>query len=367
MKSVALHLPVNSVSFGQVSILLLRMALKESLLGNFGDIAFFPIGDNVDISSQEENAETASLLEWMKKSSSTAAATHSRRNPAFRLWHLRGSFESVSNEQSLLSFYELDSPTAAEVNAAKNSKTYFTSKHTCEVFKAAGVDCGFIPLAFDSYNFRDTNKQYFRDGRVTFNLCGKFEKRKHHSKTIRAWIKKFGRNTKYSLQCAIYNPFMSPEQNNSLVGEMLGGEKVFNVSFIPFLKKNSFYNDYLNSADVVLGMSGGEGWGLPEFHSVALGKHAVVMGAHGYSEWANDENAVLVKPSNKIDAYDGVFFKKGDNFNQGEIFDFDEDDFISACEVAIKRVESSRVNEAGKKLQKDFSKERFYNEIIKTL
>ena len=49
-----------------------------------------------------------------------------------------------------------------------------------------------------------------------------------------------------------------------------------------------------------------------------------------------------------------MFFRKGEMYNQGTIFDFSEDDFISACDEAIKKVESNRVNEEGLKIQQDF-------------
>ena len=105
----------------------------------------------------------------------------------------------------------------------------------------------------------------------------------------------------------------------------------------------------------MIGMSGAEGWGLPEFQSVALGKHSVILNATAYKEWANEKNSVLLEPSGKIDAEDGMFFKKGGHFNQGQIFDFNEDEFIDGCEKAIKRYEESPVNEEGLKLQDEFT------------
>ena len=75
----------------------------------------------------------------------------------------------------------------------------------------------------------------------------------------------------------------------------------------------------------------------------------------------------LVQPCGKIDSEDGMFFRKGENFNQGTIFDFNEDDFISACEETIKKVESSRVNEEGLKIQKDFPISRTTDIILSHL
>ena len=214
------------------------------------------------------------------------------------------------------------------------------------------------------FNFKNTNKKYFDDGRIVFNLVGKVEKRKRHEKTIRAWIKRFGGDKRYFLQCAVYNPFFKDQDNNAIINNICEGKKVFNVGFLGFMGKNAIYNDFLNSGDIILGMSGGEGWGLPEFHSVGLGKHAVVMDAHSYKGWANKDNSCLVNPSGKIEAYDGVFFNKGQPYNQGNIFDYNEDEFIAACEEAIKKVESNRVNEEGLKIQKEFTVDKTLDKIL---
>ena len=76
---------------------------------------------------------------------------------------------------------------------------------------------------------------------------------------------------------------------------------------------------------------------------------------------------MLVNPSGKRDVYDGVFFHKGQPYNQGQIYDFNEDDFISGCEEAIKRVEASRTNEAGEKLKDKFTYSNMVDSIIKVM
>ena len=295
--------------------------------------------------------------------------SHHRDTPCFKLWHLNGSMESVSNDPLLLTFYELDAPTKAEINIAKNNRIALSSKYSQEVFRAYGVESLYLPLAFDDYNFCKSNKTYTDDGRITFTVCGKFEKRKNHAKMIQAWIKKYGNNPKYFLQCAIYNGFLPnhEEQNQAITNHLTGGQKYFNVNFYGHMLQNSVYNDFLNSTNIMLGMSGGEGWGLPEFTATALGKHAVIMNAHGYKDWADKENSVLVNPSGKQEAYDNFFFNKGAPFNQGNIFDFDEEEFLAGCEEAIKRVEANPVNEAGIKLQENFSKERFVKTVLENI
>lgn len=363
MNKTALHVPINTVSFGQTCILILRCLYDREKAGNPVDFQLFPVG-GVDLGANDNLP--ADFAQWINQKIISSYETYNRNTPVFKLWHLEGSLESLGKSQSLLTFYELDRPTKIELNIAKNNKIAFTNKFTCDnVFEPLGIKAEYIPLAFDSYSFHKTNKKYHNDGRIVFNLCGKFEKRKHHAKVIQTWIKKFGNNAKYSLQCATYNGFLNPQQNNQLIGMALEGKpKPFNVEFFPAFKENSMYNDLLNSANIIIGMSGGEGWGLPEFQSVALGKHAVILNAHGYKSWANGENSVLVSPSGKISAVDNIFFRDGHVFNQGNIFDWSEDDFIFGCEEAIKRYEESPENKAGLKLQEEFSKERFVDNVL---
>jgi hypothetical protein len=98
-----------------------------------------------------------------------------------------------------------------------------------------------------------------------------------------------------------------------------------------------------------------------------MGKHSVIMNATGYKEWASKENSVLVNPSSKISSVDGVFFNEGAEYNQGKIYDFDEDSFIEGCEGAIKRVESNRVNEEGLKLQEEFTYKKTADKILELI
>jgi len=366
MKNFCSHLPINSVSFGQVSTLFLRTyfdKFRENNVCQLDELAYI---SNPDISPWEINEDFAA---WLRGVSDKFNLSHDRNKTCFKLWHLNGSMEAVCNDTLLLTFYELDDPTPAEINIARNNRIALSSKYAQEVFKAKGIESTYIPLGFDDYNFKRIDKKFFSDDRIVFNITGKFEKRKHHSKAIRAWLKKFGNDRRYCLQAALFNPHLpdAEKQYQALIQSLTENKKYFNVNFIGPMQKNAVYNDFLNSGDIVIGMSGAEGWGLPEFQSVAIGKHSVILNAHSYKDWATQENSILVNPTGKIDSDDGFFFRKGSPFNQGNIFDFNDDDFISACEQAIKRVETSRINEAGMKLQQDFSKEKFVENILSAL
>jgi len=361
------NLPLNEVSFGQVSTLFLREIFRRD---PFSTLPLFVIGGKPELASQdlESRKSEEPFLRWINENINNAYSNYVKNDPSIKLWHLNGGLESFSKIKNLITFYELDQPTKNEISVAQGVDNLLVSNSYCkDVFESVNVKSKVIPLAFDHYNFKKLEKKYFDDNRITFNLCGKFEHRKHHNKIIKAWVKKYGNNKEYSLQCAVYNPFLNEDLNKQLFAESLSQNSYYNVNFLGHMLQNALYNDFLNSGDIIIGMSGAEGWGLPEFQSLALGKHGVVLNATGYKEWATAENAVLVEPSGKIDAYDQIFFKKGEPWNQGQIFDFNEDDFIDGCEEVIKRVRNDRINHAGLKIQEDFSPARMTDAILSVL
>ena len=360
MSDFALHLPLNGVSFGQVSTALLREFHQRGV-----QPCLFTIGQS-DLSAQET---TPDFNKWIESGIKKAFECYDRNTPIFKLWHLNHeSLTSYSKEQTLFTFYELDCPTPIEVNIAKNQRSVAVSSHyTKEILESFGVkNCKYIPLGFDKDNF-NVKKQDYLKGKIVFNLTGKLEKRKHHEKIIQAWLKKYGNNKDYVLQCAIANPFMKEEDFKAKISGIIGGKNYFNINFLGLMQKNSLYNDFLNSGNIILGMSGAEGWGLPEFQSIALGKHGVILNATAYKEWANENNSILIEPRGKEEAYDGVFFKKGGAFNQGNIHTFNEDDFIDGCEKAIERYKTSPENLAGLELQDKFTYKNTVDAIMEVM
>ena len=68
-----------------------------------------------------------------------------------------------------------------------------------------------------------------------------------------------------------------------------------------------------------------------------------------------------------MEVYDGMFFHKGQPWNQGNIYDFDEEDFLNRCEESIAKFNDQRENKAGLKLQEEFTYEKTTDLILKEL
>jgi hypothetical protein len=109
-------------------------------------------------------------------------------------------------------------------------------------------------------------------------------------------------------------------------------------------------------------MSGGEGWNLPSFNATCLGKWSIVLNCTSHRDWATSENSVLIEPLGTESVYDDIFFQEGASFNQGNIYSFNEDQFISALEIAENKCKI--VNEEGKKLKDEFTYEKTLNKIL---
>jgi hypothetical protein len=70
----------------------------------------------------------------------------------------------------------------------------------------------------------------------------------------------------------------------------------------------------------------------------------------------------LVSPLRKQEIYDGMFFKKGDKFNQGNMFTWREDEVIKSI-LEIDKVAKER-NTDGEKLKDKFTVEFTVDKLL---
>lgn len=345
MNKFALNIPLNSVSFGQVSIAICREIYRRGLAP-----CIFPIG-NVDLSAQKPDAD---FQLWLQSCVNKSHKTHNRNDTSVKLWHLSDLLASYSKEQIGITFLETDQVTDHELNVINNQKVMFvTSNYTKQVMEEVSAqNVKYLELGFDKDNFYDTKKSYLNPDTIVFSLFGKAEpQRKRTLKIIQNWVKKYGNQREYVLHAAVYNVFLKPEDNQALLNQAFGGVRYWNVNVLPYVQTNVEYNEIVNSAGIVLALSGGEGRDLPVFHSVGLGRHCLALRAHSYLDYLNDENSVFISASSKIKAADGMFFHENSNFSAGNFFDWNDSDFGDACDLVVKRYKSNRINSSGLLLQ----------------
>lgn len=344
MSPYALNFPINSVSFGQVSVAILRELFKQRKSVNI-----FPIGP-VDLGTQRPDAE---FNQWLQNGCNNGQQRHSRQHTVYKLWHILGSLETYSSvDNRLITFQETGQLTPTELNILKQQqKIYVTNKYTQSCFRLYGIESVHLPLGFDSHNFHVLDKRPKIEGVTSWLLASKAEYRKHTYKQLSLWAKRYGGNRNHRLNVSISNPFLPKETQNSLIAQALEGKNYWNINFLEFSPTNEEYNTLLQSSEIVLCCSGSEGFGLPEFHAAALGAWPVVLKAHAYLDHFTDENAIWVPHNGMIPIYDNIFFQQGAQVNQGNIFDFNNEDWYAACEEAERRAKVG-FNLKGLELQK---------------
>lgn len=356
---INLNAPLNNLSFGNVSFGILYALFKKGV-----KVHFFP--NQFDLSAFDKIPED--FKNWLTESAQSALKDYDRNNPSLKLWHIQSSEQSIG-DCNLFTFHETDTVTDIEKNILKNQKNVFVSNEfTKEVFERAGLtNVHYIPLGFDSLHFKKIEKRLVPDDVISFGLFGKFEvTRKNTQEILQLWVKKYGNNPKYMLQVAVTNPFFDKQRNHAVIQQALQGKSYHNLNFLPYVQKLSEYNQILNSVDIVLALSRSEGWGLPEFSATALGKHAITHDRAGYKSWANSDNSVLIESTGKIPVFDGVFFNPGP-FNQGNFFSYDLDSIEKGLDEVEKRYLANPVNEAGLKLQTEFTWDKTVEKILEKI
>lgn len=356
MEKINFSGPINSLSFGNVSYNMLKSLYK---MGK--QVALFPIGKEINLSVFDKM--DGDFKDWVTDSFHSRYENLSKESPTIKMWHLNGSEDSIGNRNFLYTFYETDEPTKSEINICNlKEKCIFSSSFARDKFKEAGCENSeYIPIGFDD-DFHKTDKSYL-DDIILFGLIGKFEKRKHTAKIIKLWAEKYGDDPRYQLACCVTNPFFKKEQMLSSISQALGGKRYKNINFLPYINVNSEMNELYNAVDINLsGLSGAEGWNLPAFNSACLGRWPIVLNATSHKDWATKDNSILIEPSSQEDVYDEIFFAKGDQFNQGKINCFTDEEFYNATETAIKKCRSNNVD--GESLRETFSYDNTIKQII---
>lgn len=352
-----LELPINSLSLGYVSVNLLREFYSRGQ-----EISIFPIGD-VDLSAYQIDQNFA---DYLSRAINNRFAALKKDVPCIKNWHIQDSDRLRTHNQVLLTYHETDKATEVEktiVNLQK--KTLFCGNYSENIFRSEGCEnVGSFSLGIGPEYVKD-DKNYF-PSRVHWGLCQKWEHRKLTAKIISLWVKKYGNNRDHSLSLLVNNPFFSPEDNQRLIQQALGGQRFHNINILPRLSTHAELNQFHNAIDIDLGgIAPSESWNLPPFTSTNLGKWAIVTNSAGNKAWANDQNSILIEPSGMRPSHDGVFFKDGGIFNQGQFFNVSDEEILTAFEKAEKFAKTP--NPEGKKLRETFSYKKVVDNILQQL
>lgn len=336
IQNFSIEVPLNQTSLGQQGAGILVEMFRRELSPNIFTIS------QVDL-SQLNIPE--GFIDWLNLCTNKAPSNFKKDEVNLKLWHISGSHLKVGYKNRLHTVHELDKITDTEVNIMRQyDSVTVPSVYNQQVFAAGGIKSDVVPNFFDQRHIFET--KIHKDENITYwSLIGKYEKRKHTKHLIDLWIRKYGGNKEHRLNLSVWNMHLfqnvPTEQRmnhfQSMIQHEIGRPLPWNVNVLGFMNYKDF-NQVLNCCDIDLsGLSGAEGFNLPYNATRCLGKRGVCLNAHAHLDYATTENSILVEPTGKQDAKDGVFFGDG-QFNQGNIYSLPADEIvITAFEEALAR------------------------------
>ena len=121
--------PINGLSFGNVSVNILRELFKKNI-----DLVFFPIGDKAEMDAYDKI--DTDFVKYLQSATNNRYSKISKDIPSLKLWHIFGSETRYSKNQSLFTFHEVSEVTNVEKNLLKLQDNIFvSSNYTKNIFK----------------------------------------------------------------------------------------------------------------------------------------------------------------------------------------------------------------------------------------
>jgi hypothetical protein len=135
--------PINNLSFGNVSINLLRELYKAK-----AKVTLFA---KTDLELEAFDKLDKDFKGWLTNSYNYRYHNLDKNLPSLNLWHLNGAEKRITPRQYLLTFYELDAPTFVEKKIADlQEKLFLSNPAAVDAFKKLGCDnVHFVPMGFD--------------------------------------------------------------------------------------------------------------------------------------------------------------------------------------------------------------------------
>lgn len=196
-----------------------------------------------------------------------------------------------------------------------------------------------------------------KNNTTVFVHCGKIEIRKSTDILLDVFNKAFESTDNVHLIVSFYNPFMTEAENKEWADLYLNSKLGSKITVIPGrLATQQDVAALMATADVGIFMAHSEGFNLEAIELLSLGKHLIITNYSGHTEFATDDNSLLIEQVDLEMAYDGRWFdgKTGRWMSIGEAEIDQAVDYMRIIHTKKQQGEL-RSNEPGIETAKQFS------------
>jgi glycosyltransferase involved in cell wall biosynthesis len=245
--------------------------------------------------------------------------------PSLRIWHQHDLSMHVGKGLHCgFPIFELNKFTDIERHHLSNLDILFVSSTwASNVVKQNNIDTSTVVIPFG------VDTQIFMPNRVVSNAnttiflnIGKWEIRKGHDIIVKAFNQAFLPSDDVHLIMHCHNPFLSNVENTDWARLYLNSKlgKAGRTIKQQRLKSQQEIAFLMNQVDCGVFPSRAEGWNLESLEMMACGLPVITTDYSAHTEYATNDNAMLVKVNQLEPAFDNKWF-----FNQGEWAKLDKD------------------------------------------
>lgn len=285
--------PINNVSYGIVSLAILKELIKQGYV-----VSLFPIGP-IGLENVEDKQFVQLGLENAKFFNPDA--------PSVRIWHqFDHSLFPGRGKRFAFPIFELNKFNDHEKHHLTNvDEILVPSAWAKEVISSNGIKnpTHVVPLAVDTSVFHPLLEKKYKS--TIFLNIGKWESRKGHDILLEAFCKAFGPDDNVELWLMTENPFIG-SKNEEWKNKYLQSSMGHRVRFFPHLPGQNNMAKEINQADCGVFPTKAEGWCLPALEMMACGKEVIITNYSGQTEFCS--TARLVDITGMETANDGVWF-----------------------------------------------------------
>lgn len=305
MKKLNAFCPINGTGYGITS-----KNIIQSLSSLDTEISLFPIGQSIQLDSEDEKATIEKFLE--------NSSEFDPKAPCLKIWHQHDLAAKIGNgHYYAFPFFEADKLHPREIHQLNSANYVFTaSKWGKTVLEENGVKSPVtvVPLGINPDIFKVPTKiRVEKDSYIFFHI-GKWEMRKSHDILISAFNHAFEENDNVELWLLPFNPFLKKEEEEQWLSLISNSKLKDKIKIYNRLPTHYHLAEFIFNADCGVFLSRAEGWNNEIPEAMAMNKPIIATNYSAHTEYCTPDNSFLVDINETEPANDGKWFQGHGNW-----------------------------------------------------